>query len=221
MTDISELAQLAATEEPWQLIYADEWLLVVNKPAKLLTVPGRHPANHDCLISRVQQEFPSAQVVHRLDYDTSGLVILPLTKAALSHISIQFQQRTTKKFYQALVCGKIAKQGTVDSAIAPDPEHRPLYKICASGKSSVTHFSRLTYDAKLDISRVSLEPVTGRSHQLRVHMASLGHAILGDEFYAPPAVVAASSRLCLHATTIQFIHPISLKTMAFSVDPAF
>lgn len=221
MTDISELAQLAATQEPWQLIYADEWLLVVNKPAKLLTVPGRHPANHDCLISRVQQEFPSAQVVHRLDYDTSGLVILPLTKAALSHISIQFQQRTTEKVYQALVSGEIATQGTVDRAIAADPEHRPLYKICSKGKPSVTHFTRMAFDANNNVSRVRLLPVTGRSHQLRVHMASLGHAILGDEFYAPPEVVSASSRLCLHATTIKFLHPMSQKTLEFSVDPAF
>ena len=103
MTDINDLAQLTATNEAWQLCYADEYLLVVNKPAHLLTVPGRHPSNFDCLISRVQAEYPTAQVVHRLDYDTSGLVILPLSKATLSHISKQFQARTISKFYEALV----------------------------------------------------------------------------------------------------------------------
>ena len=99
---IDSLKILTPTTEPWQLIYQDEQLIVVNKPAMLLTVPGRHPANFDCLVSRVQQEFPTAQVVHRLDYDTSGLVILPLTKSALSNISKQFQARTVQKQYQAL-----------------------------------------------------------------------------------------------------------------------
>lgn len=209
MTDISELAQLTATLEPWQLIYQDECMIVVNKPAHLLTVPGRHPANYDCLIARVQTEFPSAQVVHRLDYDTSGLVILPLTKAALSHISKQFQARTVSKFYEALVDGEIACQGSIDGAIAADLENRPLYKICSSGKPSLTHYKRLESKAETKQSRVLLEPVTGRSHQLRLHLSSIGHAILGDTLYACAEVAAKTPRLCLHAREINFLHPVT------------
>lgn len=210
MTELTDLAILPATHEPWQLLAQDEDLLVVYKPAQLLTVPGRHPANRDCLISRVQREFPTAQVVHRLDYDTSGLVLLPLNKRALSHLSKQFQARTIQKYYQALVSGEMPLQGEVDLPIAADVEHRPLYKICQqSGKPSRTLFQRLEYDAKRDVSRVQLEPVTGRSHQLRLHLASLGHPILGDEFYAPEPVRQAAQRLYLHACQIRFQHPAS------------
>ncbi len=143
-TAIDDLAILPATKEAWTLVYQDEFLLVVNKPAHLLTVPGRHPENQDCLISRVQQEFPSAAVVHRLDYDTSGLLVLPLTKKALSTISKEFQSRGTKKIYQAVVSGvPTPAAGTVDKAIAADPENRPLYKISLDGKASVTHYQVL------------------------------------------------------------------------------
>ena len=122
MTDnTTELAILPATSEPFQIVYQDDVLLVVNKPAKLLTVPGRHPQNQDCLIRRVQREFPFAEVVHRLDYDTSGLVILPLTKRVLSDISKQFQARSVQKHYIALVQGKLAKaRGEIDFALAAD-----------------------------------------------------------------------------------------------------
>lgn len=220
---IDQLAILTPTKQPWQLLYQDEQLLVVNKPAMLLTVPGRHPANFDCLISRVQQQFPEAQVVHRLDYDTSGLVILPLTKAALSHISKQFQARTIDKQYQALVSGILTPaDGSINLPIAADPERRPLYKICQqSGKASLTHYQTLSVDAHKGQSRLLLSPVTGRSHQLRLHLCSLGHAIVGDTLYATPEVAALSERLCLHAAFIQFIHPVTLKSMQFSVDPEF
>lgn len=210
MTDTTELAVLTATTEAWQLIAQDEALLVVSKPARLLTVPGRHPANHDCLISRVQSEFPSAQIVHRLDYDTSGLVLIPLNKQALSALSKQFQARTIDKHYQALVKGCIAEQGEIDLPIAADEDRRPLYKICRQqGKASRTLYQRLAYDPQQDVSRVQLEPITGRSHQLRLHLASIGHPILGDEFYAPLAVQQAAQRLCLHACQISFTHPVS------------
>jgi tRNA pseudouridine32 synthase/23S rRNA pseudouridine746 synthase len=189
----------------------------------LLTVPGRHPANFDCLISRVQQEFGQAQVVHRLDYDTSGLVILPLTKSALSHISKQFQARTIEKHYQALVHGVIKPaQGSIDLPIAADPERRPLYKICQqTGKASLTHYQTLSVDDSKQQSRLLLKPVTGRSHQLRLHLCSLGHAIVGDTLYATPEVAALSKRLCLHAAFIEFVHPVTLKTMQFSVAAEF
>ena len=222
MTDnLSELAILPATSEPFQLVYEDDVLLVVNKPAQLLTVPGRHPQNQDCLIRRVQREFPSADVVHRLDYDTSGLLILPLTKRVLSDISKQFQARTIDKHYVAVVHGKLAQeQGEIALPLAADQANRPLYKVCQQqGKASLTRYQLLAYDADTDRSRVKLEPVTGRSHQLRVHMLALGHPMLGDTLYAPVDVAAKSTRLLLHAEQLCFVHPLSGKTLQFNVAP--
>lgn len=210
MTELNDLAILPATTEPWGLLYQDEDLLVVNKPARLLTVPGRHPANRDCLISRVQAEFMQAQVVHRLDYDTSGVLLLPLNKATLSALSKQFQARQIDKTYQALVSGLLPGDGEINLPIAADLERRPLYKICQTqGKPSQTLYHSVEVDEQLQQSRVDLSPVTGRSHQLRLHLASIGHAILGDEFYASATVCQAAPRLCLHARLIRFAHPRS------------
>ena len=223
MSSTEQLAILPATTEPYQIVYADDVLLVVNKPAQLLTVPGRHPQNQDCLISRVQREFPTAAVVHRLDYDTSGLVVLPLTKRVLSEISKQFQARTVHKHYVALVSGKLAKtQGSIELPIAADNENRPLYKVCQKeGKPSVTRYQLLTYHSDTQQSRVQLEPVTGRSHQLRVHMLALGHPMLGDTLYAPAAIAAQSKRLMLHAEHIRFTHPLTGKLLSFFAEAAF
>lgn len=218
-----DLAILPATSEPYQIVYEDDVLLVVNKPAQLLTVPGRHPQNQDCLIRRVQREFPFAEVVHRLDYDTSGLVILPLTKRVLSDISKQFQARTVQKHYVAVVEGKLAKaKGVIDLAIAADEQRRPLYKICPQqGKPAQTRYQLLSYNAGTNQSRVKLEPVTGRSHQLRVHMLALGHAMLGDTLYAPKVIAAKSPRLMLHAEYIRFVHPLSAQVMEFTASAPF
>ena len=224
MTDtLSELAILPATNQPYQLVYQDDVLLVVNKPAQLLTVPGRHPQNQDCLIRRVQREFPFAEVVHRLDYDTSGLLILPLTKRVLSDISKQFQARTIHKHYVAVVAGKLAKtRGDIELPLTADTERRPLYKVCQqTGKPSLTRYQLLSYDSEADQSRVQLEPVTGRSHQLRVHMLALGHAMLGDTLYAPADIAAKSSRLLLHAEHISFVHPLSGDVMTFNAPAPF
>ncbi len=218
-----DLAVLPATSEPYQIVYEDDVLLVVNKPAQLLTVPGRHPANQDCLIRRVQREFPSAEVVHRLDYDTSGLVVLPLTKRVLSDISKQFQARTVQKHYIAVLHGKLAKaKGVIELPIAADTAQRPLYKICRQdGKPALTHYQLLSYNAATNQSRVQLEPVTGRSHQLRVHMLALGHAMLGDTLYATADIAALSPRLLLHAEYIRFTHPLDGKVLAFTAAAPF
>ena len=223
MSSTEHLTILPATTEPYQVVYADDVLLVVNKPAMLLTVPGRHPQNQDCLISRVQREHPGAAVVHRLDYDTSGLVVLPLTKRVLSDISKQFQARTVHKHYIAIVSGRFENsQGSVDLPIAADKDKRPLYKICQhEGKPSVTHYQLLGFDSDTQQSRVQLEPVTGRSHQLRVHMLALGHPMLGDTLYAPAEIAAQSPRLLLHAEHISFTHPLSGKTLSFSAPAPF
>ncbi|MCH8537618.1 MAG: RluA family pseudouridine synthase [Alkalimonas sp.] len=216
------LKVLPASTEAYRIVYQDEHLLVVNKPAMLLTVPGRHPDNQDCLIHRLQQEFPTAAVVHRLDYDTSGLLIIPLHKAALSAISKQFQARTIQKHYLAVVSGQLTPAaGRIDLAIAPDAERRPRYKICPDGKPSVTEYQVLSYDPQSNCSRVQLSPVTGRSHQLRLHMMALGHPIVGDPFYAPAASVAKSTRLLLHAGWIRFLHPVALNELECRSDAAF
>lgn len=219
---LDELAILPATNQAYHILYQDEVLLVVDKPTKLLTVPGRHPANRDCLISRVQCEFPGAQVVHRLDYDTSGIVLLPLTKKALSALSKQFQARSISKLYQARVAGQLsAAVGEINLPIAPDAERRPLYKICQlTGKPSLTHYRVLEYRAGDDSTLVELEPVTGRSHQLRLHLAAIGHPILGDSLYASPAQAAMAPRLLLHAQQIRLQHPNTAKelTLTATID---
>ena len=221
--NLNDLAVLAATTEPYQVVYADDVLLVVNKPARLLTVPGRHPQNQDCLITRVQREFPGAQVVHRLDYDTSGLVVLPLTKRVLSDISKQFQARTVHKHYIALVDGQVSPlAGEIDLPLAADQDNRPLYKVCRqTGKPALTRYKVLQYDNATKQSRVQLEPVTGRSHQLRLHMQALGHAIVGDSLYAAADIAGNSPRLLLHAANIRFVHPLTGAMLNFSAEADF
>ncbi|WNO60742.1 RluA family pseudouridine synthase [Rheinheimera sp. MMS21-TC3] len=224
MTDaIDTLARLEASSEDYKILYQDDIVLVVNKPAKLLTVPGRHPDNADCLISRLQREFLSASIVHRLDYDTSGLLIIPLTKRALSDISKQFQVRTVVKQYIAVVDGIIkADSQRIDLPLAADLENRPCYKVCQqSGKPSVTDMKVISRDLQLQQTRVQLNPITGRSHQLRVHMQALGHTILGDSLYATKAIAEASPRLLLHAEQIQFTHPLTGKSLNISAAPNF
>lgn len=222
-TDIAQLDILAASCEAYQVLYQDDSLVVVNKPTKLLSVPGRNPANHDCLVSRVQQEFATAMIVHRLDYDTSGLVILPLNKPALSHISKQFQARTVRKHYTAIVNGIVRDDtGEIDLPIAKNKANPRCYKICRqTGKASITHYQVLSRDEQTQQSRVLLKPVTGRSHQLRLHMQAIGHVILGDEFYAPAELVSASPRLLLHSHHIEFSHPSSHACLRFDSDTPF
>jgi tRNA pseudouridine32 synthase/23S rRNA pseudouridine746 synthase len=223
MTDFSELAVLKATNEPFTVLYQDEQLLVVNKPAKLLTVPGRHPANQDCLINRVQCEWPSATVVHRLDYDTSGIVLLPLTKRALSELSKQFQARTIIKQYQAVVTGLVKPaKGEINLAIVADEANRPLYKICdKTGKPSLTQYQVLSRDSSALQSRLLLTPITGRSHQLRLHLQAIGHAILGDTLYGNIDSSQSAERLLLHACFIRFSHPFTGEVVSCNASAEF
>jgi tRNA pseudouridine32 synthase/23S rRNA pseudouridine746 synthase len=223
MTDLSELAVLKATNEPFTVLYQDEQLIVVNKPAKLLTVPGRHPANQDCLINRVQCEWPSATVVHRLDYDTSGIVLLPLTKRALSELSKQFQARTIIKQYQAVVTGLVKPaKGEINLAIVADEANRPLYKICdMTGKPSLTQYQVLSRDNSALQSRLLLTPITGRSHQLRLHLQAIGHAILGDTLYGNIDSSQSTERLLLHACFIRFSHPFTGEVVSCNASAEF
>ncbi len=196
------------------LVYSDDTFIVLDKPAGLLCVPGRGPDKQDCLSARAQQAFPGACIVHRLDMATSGLVLLARHASAQRALSLAFANRQVHKRYEAVVDG-VAKGPagadtwqTIDLPIALDWPRRPLRIIAAAnGKPSTTRWRVMASDAALGLSRLALEPVTGRSHQLRVHLAAIGHAILGDAWYAAPAVTARSPRLLLHATQLRLAHP--------------
>jgi tRNA pseudouridine32 synthase/23S rRNA pseudouridine746 synthase len=194
-----------------QLYYQDDYLLVVDKPAGLLSVPGRGEARQDCLSLRVQQRFPDALVVHRLDMATSGLLLMARGLAMQRQLSAGFAGRDVLKTYQALVAGRLQPaQGDIQLPLMADWLQRPRQKVdLQDGKPSHTAYQLLAYDAAADVSRVSLTPRTGRTHQLRVHMQALGHPMLGDTLYAPPAVQQAAPRLCLHACALQLRHPHS------------
>ncbi|MEM0955378.1 MAG: pseudouridine synthase [Pseudomonadota bacterium] len=204
---MSEVYIVPRCERPVDIVYEDELLLFVHKPHLLLSVPGRHPLNKDCMITRIQQTHPSATVVHRLDLDTSGLMVVPLTKPAHSHISRQFQERAVSKAYEAIVFGDMpVDSGEIDLPIATDWPNRPLQKICYErGKQALTRYRVL--ERKHGNTRLLLEPTTGRSHQLRIHLASIGYPILGCDLYAHPEALAASDRLLLHATRLGLQHP--------------
>lgn len=212
MSDVfDDLAVLPECTEEVEILQRDPSFLLINKPTRLLSVPGRHPQNRDSVIARLLVGFPNASIVHRLDFDTSGIMVIPLNKAALSHISKQFQARTTHKTYTAIVNGLVKDDsGVIDLPIAPDMENRPKYKICPeTGRQSVTEFTVLSRDEIAQTSRVLLHPITGRSHQLRLHMLAIGHPILGCEFYADDVALSKSPRLLLHATELAFDHPIT------------
>ena len=208
------------------LVHIDPYWIIVNKPAGLLAVPGRGADKQDCLSSRVQQEYPDALIVHRLDMATSGLMVLARGIASQRNLSAAFANRMVHKSYTAVVSGSLAAEyadwQTIDLPIQVDWPNRPLRIIDpVHGKPSVTRVRTLGTDNAHNTTRVALEPVTGRSHQLRVHLKAIGHPILGDALYAPAAVLALSQRLLLHATALRLPHPIHGNTMDFACPPAF
>jgi tRNA pseudouridine32 synthase/23S rRNA pseudouridine746 synthase len=200
------------------LVYCDRTLLVVNKPAGLLAVPGRGVEKQDCLASRIQQEFPDALVVHRLDMATSGLMLFGRSTDMQRHLSQMFSRREVQKRYVAVVIGELEPaSGEVNLPIVADWSIRPLRKIDAeNGKTSLTRFRLLAHDEVTDTSRLELEPVTGRTHQLRVHMAAIGHPIVGDALYG-----AGGERLLLHSSRLGFFHPHSQDMLTFVSEPSF
>jgi len=196
-------------------LYQDEHLVIVNKPADLLTVPGRGIDKQDCLINRVKQQLPNARIIHRLDMATSGIVVIALSQNAQSLMGKIFQDREIEKTYIAVVDGELnPTDGMIDLPLICDWENRPKQKVDMNdGKSAQTKYTRIEYCERSDSSRVELKPITGRSHQLRVHLLAIGHTILGDYFYASEDIKNKSSRLLLHAHQISFIHPITKKPM--------
>ncbi|WP_296251878.1 RluA family pseudouridine synthase [uncultured Stenotrophomonas sp.] len=197
----------------------DGALLVVDKPAGLLSVPGRLPENQDCVVSRLQQDYPDALTVHRLDQVTSGLMLYARGKAMQVALSKQFEQRQVSKRYEALVQGLVeAESGEIDLPLICDWPNRPKQMVSFElGKPSLTRWQVLARDTAAQTTRVELEPVTGRSHQLRLHLASIGHPIVGDVMYgALPA-----SRVCLHARRLGFVHPLSGAALEFVSECPF
>ncbi len=197
------------------ILHVDEDLLLIDKPAGLLSVPGRHPANRDSVALRLEQDYPGARIVHRLDMATSGVMVVARNADSHRALSRQFEQRAVSKCYQAIVWGRLrAEQGLIELPLICDWPNRPLQKVdLSAGKRAVTRYRVLEYLHKPERCRLELRPVTGRSHQLRVHAASLGHPIAGCEFYAHPAARALAPRLLLHACELQFHHPRSGKPM--------
>lgn len=203
--------------EPWlHILYEDSHIMVVNKPSGLLSVPGRLPENFDSVMLRVQRDFPEAQSVHRLDMATSGIIVVALTKAAERELKRQFREREPQKTYVARIWGHPqAEKGLVDLPLICDWPERPKQKVCfETGKAAQTEWRVLAYDDD-NSCRVELKPITGRSHQLRVHMLALGHPILGDRFYAHPQALAMADRLQLHAESLTISHPAFGNPMTF------
>ena len=195
-----------------QVVHEDADLLVLNKPSGLLCVPGRGPDKQDCLSARAQQIWPGALVVHRLDQATSGLVLMARHIDAQRRLSQAFAERQVHKRYQAVVQGLLGAVSSpwseINLPIAADWERRPLRTIDHTlGKPSLTRWRTVSQDAAANTTRVQLEPVTGRTHQLRVHLAAIGHPILGDALYAAETSKQSRPRLLLHACVISFIHP--------------
>ena len=212
---------------PVQAVHEDADILVLHKPAGLLCVPGRGPVKQDCLSARAQQRWPGALIVHRLDQATSGLVLMARHIDAQRRLGLAFEQRQVHKRYVAVVQRRMgqASNGTwaeIDLPIAADWERRPLRVIDAAlGKPSLTRWRAESHDESASTTRVLLEPVTGRTHQLRVHLAAVGHAILGDALHADAATQALAPRLLLHASDLALAHPATGEPLQFHLAPDF
>ncbi len=211
--------------EPVRIIKPNKNFLLVHKPAGLLTIPGRHEENKDCLITRLQNhpKSPTATVVHRLDMATSGIMVVALTKAAHRDISKQFELRQTEKHYIAVVDGLVKEdQGSIDKPMIADWPNRPKQKICyETGKKAITEWQVLSRDLKKQTTRLKLKPITGRSHQLRLHCFELGHPILGCHLYSANGSEQKANRLLLHAEQLSLTDPKSGQTITANAVCSF
>lgn len=213
------LSHYAPPESPLDIVFEDETLLVLNKPAGLLTVPGKDPNHWDCLESRARDYCADARIVHRLDMATSGLIILAKTRPAQRHLGLQFEKRQTAKIYRALVRGcPVAEQGRIDLPLICDWPNRPRQRVHLDlGKQAVTDYHRGKTD-DFGVTAMTLFPKTGRSHQLRVHMLMLGHPIVGDPLYGHPD---GAPRMMLHAECLRLRHPEGGNHHVFSAPCLF
>jgi tRNA pseudouridine32 synthase/23S rRNA pseudouridine746 synthase len=208
---------------PPRVLYEDDYLLAIDKPTGLLSVPGRGANKQDCLSARVQQVFPEARVVHRLDMETSGLLLFARAEKTQRLLGQLFQSRNISKTYTAVVHGKPqTESGLIDVPLIADWPNRPMQKVdFEQGKPSQTRYQLLSYNAASDQSRLQLEPVTGRSHQLRVHLRYIGHSIVGDVLYGNPAMESQADRLMLHASSLDFLHPHTGASLTISCPASF
>ena len=205
------------------ILHQDGALLVLNKPSGLLSVPGRGVEKQDCLTLRVQTEYPQALNVHRLDMETSGVLVMARSRPVHRQLSRQFEQRRVQKGYVAVVDGRVDQSsGEIDLPLIADWPNRPRQKVdYEKGKPSRTRFTVIHHDTRGNTTRLDLAPETGRTHQLRVHLQTLGHPILGDKLYATKRVREKADRLLLHASFLSLIHPITGHRLCFTSKVPF
>lgn len=208
---------------PLETVYEDADMVVVNKPAGLLSQPGRLPDNKDSVFTRLQAKYQTPYLIHRLDLDTSGLMVVGLNKAAAGKLGQLFEKRQVYKEYVAIASGIVeADQGKIELPIRPNWDNRPLQMVChQQGKSALTEYEVLARDIENNQTRVKLVPHTGRSHQLRIHMAEIGHALVGCDLYAPDEVCYAGGRLMLHANQLSFKSPFSNHRICCTAESSF
>ncbi|MEM7177985.1 MAG: pseudouridine synthase [Pseudomonadota bacterium] len=215
------MTRYAPPQGPLTVIHRDAELLLVDKPSGLLSVPGKPAALADCLEARVRQAFPEALLIHRLDMETSGIMVFAMNRRAQRLINGQFEKRIVKKTYLARVAGAVVDAlGTIKLPLIADWPNRPMQKVCfETGKPAVTHWQVMARGN--GTTRLELSPETGRSHQLRVHLKEIGHPILGDPFYAPEDIYHAAPRLQLHASRLSLRHPDGGGWMTWGSVPPF
>ena len=197
--------------EEIKVLYKDSDILIIDKPSGLLSLSGKNPLNKDSVHFRLVQDFPSALLAHRLDFGTSGIMLVALSKVVNACLTKQFQARTVKKTYTAVLDGHLfPEKGEIDMPVARDPMNFPVQKICHdTGKQAISAYKVIERLNNPIRTRVLFEPITGRTHQLRIHSREIGHSILGCDLYGSASTQAMSSRLLLHASAIEFAHPVS------------
>ena len=207
---------------PLEIVYIDSSVVVLNKPNGLLTVPGKPETHYDSLLTRLRKKVFGSLLVHRLDLDTSGIIIFARTASSQVHLNKQFENRLAKKTYIARVKGHLEKnQGKIDLPLILDWPNRPAQKVCFKTGKTATTFYKVLDRERNNITRLELYPVTGRSHQLRLHMKSCGHPILGDSIYGDKSTVTLSNRLQLHSLSLEVNHPKSNEKTLFSAPAPF
>lgn len=223
MSGIVDTFVAPVCEQKIEILYQDSHLLLINKPSGLLSLSGKNPLNKDSVHFRLVAQFSSALMVHRLDLGTSGIMVLALTKTVNGALTKQFQERRVAKTYVGILDGHLElDEGIIDIPLAKDPPNFPLQKVClATGKTAQSHYKVL---ARLDDpprTRVLFEPLTGRTHQLRIHSRELGHAILGCDLYGSGRTRQMATRLLLHALTLDFVHPLTGESITGQAPCAF
>ncbi|EAR11463.1 RluA family pseudouridine synthase [Reinekea blandensis] len=205
-----------------EIVHEDDALLVINKPSGLLALSGKDPRNRDSVHARLVKRCPSIRMIHRLDFGTSGLMVLAKSKTMATTLNRQFQQREVTKVYQAILWGQLANaSGRINAHIARDDENFPKMRIGEGGKPAQTDYQVLVTDMRANTSTVEFYPRTGRTHQLRIHSAHIGHPILGCDIYGTQASTQAASRLLLHATELTLKHPETDQLLRFQSPRPF